>query len=66
MRSRFSEAKKKLRAVAILKKVRYNLREYTLNKEVYSIAKLIRKELSPFKWWKYKHVWKLKNKLSSG
>jgi hypothetical protein len=49
MRSRFSEAKKKLRAVAILKKVRYNLREYTLNKEVYSIAKLIRKELSPFK-----------------
>jgi hypothetical protein len=49
MRSRFSEAKKKLRAVVILKEVRYNLREYTLNKEVYPIAKLIRKELSPFK-----------------
>jgi hypothetical protein len=49
MRSRFSEVKKKLRAVTILKEVRYNLREYSLNKEVYTIAKLIRKELSPFK-----------------
>jgi hypothetical protein len=49
MRSRFSEAKKKLRAVPISKEVRYNLREHTFNKKVYSIAKLIRKELSPFK-----------------
>ena len=42
MRSGFSEAKKKLRVVTILKEVRYDLREYTINKEIYPIAKLIR------------------------